>query len=69
MTRRYNDEIERAPVRSQIAIEPLWLTHYANIFDPARVKVHAMETEMPKKYWRNLPETAVIPQLSNEARI
>jgi DNA polymerase len=48
-------------------IEPLWLTYYANIFNPARVKVHAMQAEMPKKYWRNLPEAAVIPELLNAA--
>lgn len=30
-------------------IENLWRTYYANIFNPARVKVHAMQAEMPKK--------------------
>jgi uracil-DNA glycosylase len=49
------------------AIEPLWLTYYSNIFNPARVKVHAMQAEMPKKYWRNLPEAVVIPRLLTEA--
>ncbi|MDQ6765812.1 MAG: UdgX family uracil-DNA binding protein [Verrucomicrobiota bacterium] len=48
-------------------IEPLWLTYYANIFNPARVKVHAMQAEMPKKYWTNLPEAALIPSLLQEA--
>ena len=48
-------------------VEPLWLTYYANIFNPARVKVHAMEAEMPKKYWRNLPEATLIPSLLQEA--
>lgn len=48
-------------------VEPLWLTYYSNIFNPARVKVHAMQAEMPKKYWRNLPEAAVIPSLLQEA--
>ncbi|MEO5720799.1 MAG: UdgX family uracil-DNA binding protein [Chthoniobacterales bacterium] len=48
-------------------IEPLWLTYYANIFNPARVKVHAMRAEMPKKYWQNLPEAMLIPSLLEEA--
>ena len=26
-----------------------------------------MQAEMPKKYWRNLPETALIPTLLQEA--
>jgi uracil-DNA glycosylase len=48
-------------------LEALWLTYYSNIFNPARVKVHAMQAEMPKKYWRNLPEAMVIPSLLQEA--
>lgn len=49
------------------AIEELWKTYYANIFNPARVKVHAMQAEMPKKHWSTLPETELIPQLLREA--
>lgn len=48
-------------------MENLWRTYYANIFNPARVKVHAMQAEMPKKYWRNLPEATLIPELLREA--
>ena len=48
-------------------MENLWRTYYANIFNPARVKVHAMQAEMPKKYWRNLPEATLIPSLLREA--
>ncbi len=48
-------------------MEDLWRTYYANIFNPARVKVHAMQAEMPKKYWRNLPEATLIPALLQEA--
>lgn len=41
--------------------EELWLTYFRNIFNPNRVKVKAMQKEMPKKYWRNLPEASLIP--------
>ncbi len=44
-------------------IEAVWKTYYANIFNPARLKVDAMTKEMPKKYWKNLPEAALIPEL------
>ena len=44
-------------------VEEVWKTYYASIFNPARVKVGAMLKEMPKKYWKNMPETALIPQL------
>jgi uracil-DNA glycosylase len=43
--------------------EGLWKTYYANIFNPARVKLNAMRSEMPKKYWHNMPEAALIPEL------
>jgi len=45
------------------AAEELWRTYYENIFNPARLKTKAMQKEMPKKYWRNLPETPLIPRL------
>jgi uracil-DNA glycosylase len=43
--------------------EALWLTYYSSIFNPARLKVKAMQAEMPKKYWHNLPEAALIEPL------
>jgi len=43
--------------------EELWRRYYASIFNPARLKVGAMLKEMPKRYWRNMPETDMIPQL------
>lgn len=45
------------------ASEDLWRRYYASIFNPARLKVAAMTREMPRRYWRNLPEAALIPDL------
>ncbi|WP_295315784.1 UdgX family uracil-DNA binding protein [Roseobacter sp.] len=45
------------------ASEILWVTYFRNIFNPARLKVKAMQSEMPKKYWKNMPEAAAIPDL------
>ncbi|KAA9008149.1 UdgX family uracil-DNA binding protein [Histidinibacterium aquaticum] len=45
------------------AAEELWGTYFRNIFNPARVKVRAMTSEMPRKYWKNMPETRHIPEL------
>ena len=44
-------------------IEALWKSYYASIFNPARLKVGAMLSEMPKKYWKNMPEAELIPEL------
>ena len=43
--------------------EDLWLTYYASIFNPARLKVKAMLKEMPRRYWKNMPEAALIGDL------
>ena len=43
--------------------EDLWRGYYASIFNPARLKVGAMLKEMPRRYWKNLPEAALIPAL------
>ncbi|CAM3266696.1 Type-4 uracil-DNA glycosylase [Sphingomonas antarctica] len=49
-------------------VEEVWKTYYANIFNPARVKVGAMLREMPKKYWKNMPETVLVPELLAKAQ-
>lgn len=48
-------------------LETLWLEYYANIFNPARLKLKAMQSEMPKKYWVNLPEAPLIAELIRSA--
>jgi len=44
-------------------VEDLWRGYYASIFNPARLKIGAMLKEMPRRYWKNMPETALIPGL------
>jgi DNA polymerase len=44
-------------------VEEVWKTYYGSIFNPARVKIKAMTKEMPKKYWKNMPETALVGEL------
>ena len=56
-----------ADAPSQDALEDYWLTYYASTFNPARLKVGAMQREMPKRYWRNLPEAVLIPELIEAA--
>lgn len=64
---KFTDGVAKSHAPRDDEVEPLWLTYYANIFNPARVKVHAMEAEMPKKYWHNLPEAALISPLLQDA--
>ncbi|HEY0748579.1 MAG TPA: UdgX family uracil-DNA binding protein [Steroidobacteraceae bacterium] len=45
------------------AQEDLWRTYYHCICNVARINPTAMQREMPKHYWRNLPEATEIPAL------
>ena len=45
------------------AHDDLWRTYYRSIFNPARLKIQAMQSEMPMKYWKNLPEAEIIQDL------
>jgi probable DNA metabolism protein len=58
----------RADAPLDDAVEDVWRRYYASIFNPARLKVAAMRAEMPKKYWRNLPEAPLIEPLIAEAQ-
>jgi uracil-DNA glycosylase len=49
-------------------VEEIWRTYYGSIFNPARLKIGAMLKEMPRKYWKNMPETALVPQLIASAQ-
>ena len=62
-TMREGPPAERADAPGGDPIEDLWRTYYASIFNPARLKVGAMLKEMPRKYWKNMPEAALIPEL------
>lgn len=49
-------------------VEAMWKSYYAATFNPARLKTGAMLKEMPRKYWKNLPETALVRDLVAGAR-
>jgi uracil-DNA glycosylase len=55
--------VSKAEAPTEDRLEETWRRYYASIFNPARLKVKAMQTEMPKKYWRNLPEASMIKPL------
>lgn len=55
-----------APVED--VFDEAWKIYYRNIFNPARLKIQAMQSEMPQKYWKNLPEAAVIGELIKSAQ-
>ncbi|HWT70951.1 MAG TPA: TIGR03915 family putative DNA repair protein, partial [Oxalicibacterium sp.] len=55
------------PLQADDEGEQLWLAYYRSIFNPARVNARAMEMQMPVRYWKNMPESKLIPGLISEA--
>jgi DNA polymerase len=45
------------------AYELHWRTYFESTFNPARTNLTVMKQHMPRKYWKNLPETRAIPGL------
>lgn len=66
-TLRYGPPGRREDVPDGDGFEAGWRDYYESTFNPARLNLDAMRAEMPRKYWRNMPETAAIPALVRAA--
>jgi len=66
-TLRFDLGASPADVPDDDRLEAYWRAYFSSIFNPARLKIGAMRSEMPQKYWRNLPEAAAIPELIRTA--
>ena len=67
MALRFADGARREDAPHADVVEDQWRTYFSSIFNPARLKVKAMTAEMPKKYWKNLPEAECIAGLIADA--
>lgn len=47
--------------------EEFWLTYYAAIYNPFRLKIKAMKKELPVRHWRTLPEAVLIDRLIKDS--
>ena len=59
--------VDASAAAADDALEDLWRTYYANIFNPARIKIAMMKKEMPARHWPTLPETRIIQDLLRDA--
>jgi probable DNA metabolism protein len=59
---------QKSDVPQEDSVEDDWRTYYRSIFNPARLKVSMMKSEMPVKYWKNLPEADEIGSLIRDAK-
>lgn len=46
----------------------LWKAYYESTFNPARLNRVVMQSNLPVRFWKNLPEGPLIPQLMSRAR-
>ena len=63
----YGEGVPRDNTPQFDELEDLWKTYYRSIFNPARVKVKMMKSEMPVRYWDTMPEAEIIADLLHEA--
>jgi DNA polymerase len=63
----YFPGVERSAAPTADELEELWRTYYANIFNPARIKLKAMKAEMPVRHWATISETAILDQMLQAA--
>jgi len=47
--------------------EALWLTYYRSIFNPARVNADLLHSHIPSRFWKNLPEGAIVSAMLSGA--
>lgn len=59
----FTEGVSRNPIELPDELESIWKTYYRSIFNPARLKVNMMKSEMPVRYWKNLPEAGLIEEL------
>jgi probable DNA metabolism protein len=60
--------VDRAAAPSEDRLEAFWQTYYGAVFNPARLNAKVMTQHMARRYWRNLPEAALIPELVGQAQ-
>ncbi len=60
--------VTKAQAPQDDSIEDWWKSYYRSTFNPARANPSMMRSEMPVRYWKNLPEATLIPGLLADAR-
>ena len=57
------------PAPGADATEDLWRRYYAHVFNPARRNPGLMRQHMPRRYWKNLPETRDVGELARPSAV
>jgi probable DNA metabolism protein len=63
---RFTEGVDTPPANED-ALEELWSKYYATTFNPARTNLRTMRSEMPQRFWNNMPELASLGQVLAKA--
>ena len=63
----FGPAVTKAQAPAEDSMEEWWRSYYRATFNPARANPKMMKTEMPVRYWKNLPEASLIPELLAQA--
>jgi uracil-DNA glycosylase family protein len=63
----FSSGVEIPPDNGDAGLEALWSKYYATTFNPARVNLQTMRSEMPQRFWNHMPELANLPQIMQRA--
>jgi len=63
----FSPGVEKINIADSDDTEDFWLTYYAAIFNPFRLKIKAMKKELPVRHWRTLPEAVLIDRLIKDS--
>ncbi|MBF5040991.1 UdgX family uracil-DNA binding protein [Aggregicoccus sp. 17bor-14] len=64
---RFGEGVPRSAAPEGDALEALWRTYYAAVFNPARLNPRAMRAQLPVRHWATLPEAPLIRGLVRSA--
>jgi probable DNA metabolism protein len=64
---RHGPPARREDAPAADPFEDGWRGYYESTFNPARANLALTRSHMAKKYWKNLPETAAIPEMVRTA--
>lgn len=59
--------LARSAADIEDAGEALWLTYYRSIFNPARLNPDVMHGHVRARFWKNMPEAALVPEMVSQA--
>jgi DNA polymerase len=63
----FTGPLARSAADIEDAGEALWLTYYRSIFNPARLNPDVMHSHVRSRFWKNMPEAALVPDMVSQA--